>query len=1093
MADAWNDIQALKNRQSSMRAKMMERRKQREGLAAELTSSGAAPSIVPVTTVSSSNANAEPPTATQQTNSSQIVKQPISTPVESSIKPTVLEKQDFAPIIDPDVEKKMLMVLCDTSLDIPSDSRVIAEHTSRFMEREVDIKMVEDLLRKFATEKLISIKTSEATSGLIVNSLDFTKLSAVTRGKKRPRDSEDEGEEDGINKQSKTSTGPESGDIESLLSMQSIKEREEKKINEEIQALLVTQTAKEQYLVEKFKSRGGPQLQEFCQYGTREECYRTCPDSANCKRLHFKKIIHKHTDESLGDCSFLNTCFHMDTCKDPSNIPVSTESTMSTPEGEALYENQNNHEGTVQQSSSDWFYPYDTQALFDPRQTVLNRPHVPQHPPVVDTNLSNNYTGMYFPVIVANGTSSENPSQMSTPNQTHSNHQTKVPKISQQSSDSQLKAKATVVKGNHSNNQSSMYQPHDCQRKEELESFIGLNATFGYGQQTTSASGALNLSQIINSTLLPSAQTYAQPVVLPFSLTAPPPGSITCAASTSSSSEDLLYDSLVPINHLWNFGGSTSNGCPSSSAARPMSSSSPPTAESKSVSVQNNYSSVKKKTKKLKDSSSNFQIGAKTKRIKQPDKWKKNVNKRAKLCGEEHVSRTGHLIPAKRVEYVDCSQCSFSCCKNFNQDLRQQIFDVFYSLGSNESQKQFVCQNVVEAPTKEIHVGRVKTLSLNNEMEVKGNVQGNGKTKHVHSENKRKVTRKYFLPESDNTKKQVCVKFFCRTLAIGTTFISHALKHKQFGCYMGKEKRGKPHNKIPEHLLEPARRHIQTVLFGSDSSVNDPYVSKRAVKKKFTEHGLNYVHYEIDYPRLPSTELLRKESSLGKALSSEIGDDGSVQMFPPQWIQCDLRYFDMSTLGKCAVVMADPPWDIHMELPYGTMGDNEMRRLNIPGLQDEGFIFLWVTGRAMELGRECLELWGYKRVDEIIWVKTNQLQRIIRTGRTGHWINHGKEHCLVGVKGNPKGVNRGMDCDVIVAEVRATSHKPDEIYGIIERLSPGTRKVELFGRPHNVQPNWITLGNQLEGVHLKDPDIVKLFREKYPDGNCMGPSQSQKR
>lgn len=27
------------------------------------------------------------------------------------------------------------------------------------------------------------------------------------------------------------------------------------------------------------------------------------------------RIINKHTDESLGDCSFLNTCFHMDTCK----------------------------------------------------------------------------------------------------------------------------------------------------------------------------------------------------------------------------------------------------------------------------------------------------------------------------------------------------------------------------------------------------------------------------------------------------------------------------------------------------------------------------------------------------------------------------------------------------------------------------------------------------------------------------------------------------------------------------------------------------------------------------------------------------------
>ena len=36
-------------------------------------------------------------------------------------------------------------------------------------------------------------------------------------------------------------------------------------------------------------------------------------------------------------------------------------------------------------------------------------------------------------------------------------------------------------------------------------------------------------------------------------------------------------------------------------------------------------------------------------------------------------------------------------------------------------------------------------------------------------------------------------------------------------------------------------------------------------------------------------------------------------------------------------------------------------------------------------------------------------------------------------------------------EVRDTSHKPDEIYGIIERLTPGTKKLELFGRMHNIQ------------------------------------------
>ncbi|KAL3245198.1 hypothetical protein MRX96_018329 [Rhipicephalus microplus] len=253
----------------------------------------------------------------------------------------------------------------------------------------------------------------------------------------------------------------------------------------------------------------------------------------------------------------------------------------------------------------------------------------------------------------------------------------------------------------------------------------------------------------------------------------------------------------------------------------------------------------------------------------------------------------------------------------------------------------------------------------------------------------------------------------------------------------------------------------------------------------FHMDSCKYVHYEVDSSSVPVSRPPAPAPSGDSSPPALLRGTGPTVLHPPQWIQCDLRYFDMSILGKFSVVMADPPWDIHMELPYGTMSDDEMRQLNVPSLTDDGLIFLWVTGRAMELGRECLKLWGYERCDELIWVKTNQLQRIIRTGRTGHWLNHGKEHCLVGVKGNPKDINRGLDCDVIVAEVRATSHKPDEIYGIIERLSPGTRKIELFGRPHNVQPNWITLGNQVEGVRLTDPVLINEFRKLYPDGDCM--------
>ena len=58
------------------------------------------------------------------------------------------------------------------------------------------------------------------------------------------------------------------------------------------------------------------------------------------------------------------------------------------------------------------------------------------------------------------------------------------------------------------------------------------------------------------------------------------------------------------------------------------------------------------------------------------------------------------------------------------------------------------------------------------------------------------------------------------------------------------------------------------------------------------------------------------------------------------------------------------------------MTDDEMRAMPIPALQDEGLLFLWVTGRAMEVGRECLRVWGYTRVDEVVWVKTNQVSQV---------------------------------------------------------------------------------------------------------------------
>ncbi|GAA5847166.1 hypothetical protein JCM3766R1_001821, partial [Sporobolomyces carnicolor] len=116
-------------------------------------------------------------------------------------------------------------------------------------------------------------------------------------------------------------------------------------------------------------------------------------------------------------------------------------------------------------------------------------------------------------------------------------------------------------------------------------------------------------------------------------------------------------------------------------------------------------------------------------------------------------------------------------------------------------------------------------------------------------------------------------------------------------------------------------------------------------------------------------------------------------------------------------------------------------------------------------------------------------------------------HCLVAVRRPdpsrplriPSWFNRGLDTHVILAEVRQTSRKPDELYEMIERVvgggvpaqsstTTGTgrphrgRKVELFGRRHNLRDGWWTLGNQLgDDDQIFERDVVDRFTQRYPE------------
>jgi mRNA (2'-O-methyladenosine-N6-)-methyltransferase len=72
---------------------------------------------------------------------------------------------------------------------------------------------------------------------------------------------------------------------------------------------------------------------------------------------------------------------------------------------------------------------------------------------------------------------------------------------------------------------------------------------------------------------------------------------------------------------------------------------------------------------------------------------------------------------------------------------------------------------------------------------------------------------------------------------------------------------------------------------------------------------------------------------------------------------------------KFDVILLDPPFS--SSFTWQTLQD-----LPIPALAaDPSFVFMWVgsgAGEGLERGREVLAKWGYRRCEDVVWVKTNQ-------------------------------------------------------------------------------------------------------------------------
>ena len=232
----------------------------------------------------------------------------------------------------------------------------------------------------------------------------------------------------------------------------------------------------------------------------------------------------------------------------------------------------------------------------------------------------------------------------------------------------------------------------------------------------------------------------------------------------------------------------------------------------------------------------------------------------------------------------------------------------------------------------------------------------------------------------------------------------------------------------------------------------------------------------LDYPKL--NELIKLKNEVLKKRAT-----------PAMWLKCDLKTFDLSSLGKFDVILIDPPLPEYYRraksfgvdlAPFEPWTFDEIQNLRVDLIADNCcFLFLWVgSSEGLDKGRELLKNWNFRRCEDIVWIKTNKLNftKMSKSNLESedNLLQHTKEHCLVGIKGAIKRgidshfIHANIDTDVIVYEEppQGSTEKPVELYRIIERFCMGRKRIELFGEDRNKRPGWLTLGNSLSNSNF---------------------------
>ena len=156
-------------------------------------------------------------------------------------------------------------------------------------------------------------------------------------------------------------------------------------------------------------------------------------------------------------------------------------------------------------------------------------------------------------------------------------------------------------------------------------------------------------------------------------------------------------------------------------------------------------------------------------------------------------------------------------------------------------------------------------------------------------------------------------------------------------------------------------------------------------------------------------------------------------------------------------ILADPPWKFnnrtgkiapeHKRLyRYQTMTNEDIISLPVNQLAaTQSHLYLWVPNALIGLGLQVMEAWGFTYKTNLIWYKVRKDGGPDRRG-VGFYFRNVTEMVLFGVKGRLRTLKPGRTMpNIIISMKREHSRKPDQLYSVIEKCSPGPY-LELFNR-----------------------------------------------